>query len=85
LTTLNIHRQDGTCPRCGCEFGACINMENEEAPKPGDVTMCLRCTSFYQFGEGLSLQPLDLDSVPQDVQQKLLALRHSRNEQIVGE
>lgn len=40
------------CPVCHTELDAATNVEDDQAPKPGDVTICVYCATVMEFTEG---------------------------------
>ena len=38
-----------TCPECGYKFDCATPVEGEPRPKPGDVSICLRCGATNVF------------------------------------
>lgn len=37
------------CPNCSTKLDAATNVEGEDAPKPGDFTVCIRCRMVLRF------------------------------------
>lgn len=57
------------CPGCGKPLNACTDLDGENAPKPGDVGICMGCQGLHVFGPNLErLLPTeeDLAGVPLD-------------------
>ena len=47
------------CPWCGYQVDAATCATDQNAkPRPGDLSMCLKCLSFLQFGDDLRLVAL---------------------------
>jgi len=62
---------DTASSRCSCghEIEAATpapgtGTARDAMPKPGDLTVCLRCGKAWQFDDGLGLAPLDVDALP---------------------
>lgn len=52
------------CPVCGYKIDAATAVSNEgAAPRDGDITVCMKCTSFLMFINGLDLRLLTLEEV----------------------
>lgn len=50
---MRTHRnQHGACPHCGRRQDAGTNMTGDVAPKPGDVSICIRCAGVSVFELG---------------------------------
>ena len=43
------------CPWCGALADAATNLTGEAGPEPGDITLCLGCTSPLQFNDRMQL------------------------------
>jgi hypothetical protein len=50
------------CPVCGNQLDACFGVENDETPKPGDLTNCAYCAEPLVFTRDLSLQCVTRES-----------------------
>lgn len=60
--TAEIPQQD--CPACGHAFAlATVMRGSARMPKPGDLSVCIRCGEFLAFGVGLVLVRASLDDV----------------------
>jgi len=58
------------CPYCGYEVNAATNMNDDELPRPHDLSICLNCTEVMEYGEDFALQKFPkvlFDKLPQDV------------------
>lgn len=46
------------CPHCGYRFNACTNAQrgSDNAPKPGDVTICIECERIGIYTDALSVR-----------------------------
>lgn len=42
------------CPHCGNEFARACHVDNTR-PKPGQLTLCMRCGEVAEFGPNLEL------------------------------
>lgn len=50
------HRtESGECLNCRAPMTGATNVEGEGLPEPGDVTVCLYCGHFMEFGPDLKL------------------------------
>jgi len=58
------------CPACSYEMDAatCVdeNGTKRSRPKPGDVSVCIKCGAILEYSENMILQPLDLESIDDD-------------------
>lgn len=45
------------CPICGKKLECATNFFGENAPKPGDATICIRCGHAAIFDDELGLRP----------------------------
>lgn len=43
------------CPHCGTRFDRASSLD-DEAPGPGDVTVCIRCAKICIFNEDLTVR-----------------------------
>lgn len=65
------------CPHCGKGLDG-HSGEKGHAPKVGDVSICVYCFGFNQYGEGLVLERLteaELDTLPAENRAQLLEMR----------
>lgn len=44
------------CPHCGYMIDRASGLDGEQGPRPGDVTLCLRCAEVSLFGATLQLE-----------------------------
>lgn len=59
---MTTHRvRDDCCPFCKTELDCASG--GPERPKPGDLSVCLRCANPLIFGDDLSLLPLTLAEI----------------------
>jgi len=47
------------CPRCGRELDGALNVEGDDAPDPGDFTVCFGCEGVLRWTETLELEACD--------------------------
>lgn len=47
-----------SCPNCGHIFDSASAVKIEEAPKDGDLSVCVYCAAFLKFNPDLSLSLL---------------------------
>ena len=72
------------CPYCGVHLNT-AHSSSENAPVPGRLTVCMKCSGICQFGEELKLQPFtdaDVEALPPEhraVIQDLQALVREAN------
>ncbi len=54
---------EDTCPACGTLVTRHSTLDDNKpcAPKPGDLSVCIRCTAFLTFDERLALRLLTTD------------------------
>lgn len=69
------------CPKCKIELDAVSDVQSfgsdhgsDEAPMPGDVTVCLYCTTPLEFTEDMTLKEIDIKSLPKEVQDILVSV-----------
>jgi len=48
-----------TCPHCGYVVECATSMQDMNAPRPGCVTVCIKCAGVSQFTPTMSLIPFD--------------------------
>ena len=80
---MKAHRTDVTkCPSCGYDIDAHSPMgkdtPEDAVPRPGDVTLCLRCLCYMEYGEGLSLRvlsPAEFQALPDETRADLIRIR----------
>lgn len=49
----------GKCPSCGYQFDmAIVILSQEQAPSPGDMTVCIQCGHVMAFSENLTPRKL---------------------------
>jgi hypothetical protein len=46
------------CTNCGYEMDTASGVTHKEAPKPGAISICLKCSHIMAFGDGLKLRNL---------------------------
>jgi hypothetical protein len=60
-----------TCPDCGAEHGAAYGPDSGgEKPKPGDISICVKCQAILIFGDKLMLRPpteAEIAEIPLDL------------------
>ena len=59
------------CPKCGYEFDAATvcdekDPEQKARPKPGDLSICLKCGTALQFTETMMLEAVNVDELDAD-------------------
>lgn len=54
---VHLDGSESKCPHCGKVIDAATGM-GDYSPKPGDVTVCLRCEGLNQFTELLHLKKM---------------------------
>ena len=77
----SVRVPQSACPACGvvCN-GATLSTDPEHTPTPrrGDLTICVYCSTFLQFGPDLELailSPSELRALPADEQAQLWKMR----------
>ncbi len=56
-----------SCPECGYEMDGATHCSDVEAmPDKGDISVCIECAAFLQFGDDLILEPMP-ESVWDDI------------------
>lgn len=72
--------EDTKCPCCGHVMNAVTGAEGEsESPNPGDVSVCIECTSYLIFDHDLKLQVMTVDEVCELDSEVLYTLTATRN------
>lgn len=70
---------ENDCPFCGCKSDAATNMNDETlVPKSGDLSICINCGEFLQYGDNLVLDKMSesvLDDIDQDTLDEMLLIR----------
>lgn len=51
------------CPKCGYTLDACTPIEGLDSPSVGDITICIGCGEFLEFGDHLVVRSLTLDKL----------------------
>lgn len=63
------------CPFCGYKLNAATDVKFTGAkPSPGDISVCIECTSFLRFNGDLKLEALpaaDMAAMPDEIQEQL--------------
>ena len=58
------------CPECSYEMDAATICDEDAKkvtrPKPGDVSVCIKCGAALEFAENMTLRLLDFESVDDD-------------------
>jgi hypothetical protein len=44
------------CPKCGYSFNHTSNLTGKGRPKPGDITLCMRCGQILLFRPDLTVE-----------------------------
>jgi len=67
------------CPYCSyvCDSASSLN-EGNEKPKPGDYTVCLKCTHFLTFDTDLNLSKMSDKEVKDILEKNLTELKKIR-------
>lgn len=62
---MSIRHAMQACPGCGAEIDAATYAgPGEKAPKVGDLSVCFYCAAALEYGPGLALQLVDIDTLP---------------------
>lgn len=65
------------CPTCGQENNAASCLYSDDAPRPGDASICIKCQGVHVFTSSLTLQPItekDIEGMPLDAVSQLQRL-----------
>lgn len=54
LNFIRIRKQE--CPACGLKLNGASDPLNDNAPSPGDLTLCAGCKTMLSFGEAMDLR-----------------------------
>ncbi|MCP4900180.1 MAG: hypothetical protein GY906_24680 [bacterium] len=53
------------CPHCKHHLDAATNLQSEERPAPGDMTVCINCAAILRFDE--KCMAVACDGIPDDM------------------
>lgn len=53
MSIVAHHTPKCFCPKCGYKFDRASKVYGEGTPKPGDITLCLKCGHVMVFGPGM--------------------------------
>lgn len=81
--SLTTHKtKPAVCPKCFTKLGAASSPLQEQAPKPGDYTVCGICETILQFTNARDLRIADLKSIAPMMRKQLdylvLTLRQAK-------
>lgn len=64
-----LHRVEPTqCPVCETSLNATTGVSDHAAiPQPGDITVCLYCTSILEYDNAMSLVTVNRDEIEPEV------------------
>lgn len=51
------------CKNCGYEFDRISDVVADNVPRPGDMTLCLRCGDIMAFNDDMTLRSLTEDDI----------------------
>lgn len=75
------------CPTCGEENDRATSLYSDDAPRPGDASVCIRCRNVHVFTSDLTLRPItekDINDMPLDalsqIQRLLLQVKAERDD-----
>lgn len=57
------------CPTCGQENDRASCPYSDDAPRPGDVSVCIACQNLHVYTDSLTLRPVtekDIEDMPLD-------------------
>lgn len=54
---------DVKCPNCGHQLDGATCVFEDVAPKPGDLSVCVRCKHWLRFNDDLTLRPMSQDDI----------------------
>jgi hypothetical protein len=54
------HIHDNRCPHCGTHMDCATGIDNECAPKSGDVAICVYCCNWFVFTKDLRVRRPEL-------------------------
>lgn len=49
------------CPACGYRSDSSTSIGTQAVPKPGDITLCIKCGEMNRFTQSLQLEPVPDD------------------------
>ena len=68
---------ESSCPVCKHKFNRVSDLKESKRPKPGDITLCIKCAAVLHFDKEMRVQKLPcmdlLDEAHQNQIQKLRA------------
>lgn len=78
---MKKHRmRENHCPTCRVKLDGASSFETDEAPKAGDVTICIECGEILSFGDDLTLHkalPAEFDDLELETRATLNSMRFS--------
>ena len=54
----DFHVKESACTNCGHSMNGALAVGDDQAPVPGDVTLCIRCGHLMAFADDLTLREL---------------------------
>lgn len=68
---MSFRVRSSICPTCGKELDVVAPLGHRFAPKAGDATVCLHCSSVLTFDEELTCKLADIEGFPLEIQATL--------------
>ena len=60
---------ESNCPTCNHKLNAVSDCINQNVPKPGDISMCIKCGQMLEFSDDLTqihIKPKTLEELKKD-------------------
>lgn len=68
------------CPACGAEFDSATGTTTDDAPKPGDFSVCLYCCAILVFNEDLTNRRMSIEEYVDLAAEEKTAIKNAINE-----
>ena len=66
---------ESSCPSCGEAMTGAAGVESDDAPTPGDISVCLYCRALLVFGNDLKLRmPTDAELIEMAGNKQMIAI-----------
>lgn len=66
---------NGKCPECGHDFKFATNIDDMDLkPRVGDISFCIRCGSFSEFGES-GIVPIDESKLDDQMKKEISRIK----------
>jgi hypothetical protein len=69
---MNFYDAPGRCHQCGYVVEVATSVGHPHAPRPNDITLCLKCGAIHQFNDDMSLRPSEIPHDADDTTRQLI-------------